>query len=107
MKLITGFILFPIFASSFAQITLPITSDDSSPLDTVLGLLDLNGLTGNGKPPLATSIHSPECVNLNGGTYVCCESTFNGGLPLVEALSEATDYPITPDTINGFVCKFL
>jgi hypothetical protein len=97
MKFITSIILSTLIASSFA---LPATPNF---LNTLLQTLGLNGLVGNGTPLLATTIHSPECANLNGGTYVCCESTLNGGMPIVEELSELTDYPITKNTINGLI----
>ena len=97
MKYITSIIVSTLIAKSFA---LPATPNF---LNAALQILGLNGLVGNGTPLLATTTHSPECANLNGGTYVCCESTFNGGMPIVETLSELTDYPITKNTINGMI----
>ena len=77
-------------------------------LNAVLEALGLNGLVGNGVEPLPTTVHSPECADLNNGTYVCCQSTFNGGMPIIEEASALTDYPITKNTINGLIdCECL
>lgn len=86
---------------SLITLTAALPADD--PIDAILSALDLQGLAGKGTPPLPTTIHSPECANLNGGTYVCCESTLNGGFPLVKELSALADYPLTDNTINGLI----
>lgn len=93
--------------TSFA-LALPQLLDIGPLLNTVLQDTGLDSLVGNGALPaaIATTIHSPQCANVNGGTYACCQSTFDGDLPLVVALSAATDYPLTDNSINGFVCKF-
>jgi hypothetical protein len=100
MKFFTSTILlFTLLTTTFA---LPV----ANLVNDLLGALGLNGLVGNGTPPLETTIHSPQCASVNNGTYLCCESTFNGDLPIVVDLSAATDYPLTKNSINGFVCKF-
>jgi hypothetical protein len=49
---------------------------------------------------------SPECANTNQGALLCCESTVDGGFPLVRELSELTGYELSNDTINGIYCGF-
>jgi hypothetical protein len=68
----------------------------------------LNGLTilKNAPPQLMTPDPSPECAKTNQGALLCCESTFDGGFPLVRELSELTGYELSNDTINGFYCEF-
>ena len=94
-------VLFALCTTSFALPALPNLTN------ALLAALGLNGLVGIGPPPLETTIHSPECANTNNGTYLCCESTFNGDMPIVVAASAATDYPLTENSINGLInCKF-
>jgi hypothetical protein len=47
----------------------------------------LSGLVGNTEPPLMTTVHSPECKNLNDGTAMCCDAQLDGGNPLVQSLA--------------------
>jgi hypothetical protein len=104
MKFFTSVIL--LFTLLTTSLALP-AAPKFNLVDWLLGELGLNGLVGNGTPPLATTIHSPECANINNGTYLCCQSTFNGDLPIVVDASAATNYPLTKNSINGLVdCKF-
>jgi hypothetical protein len=99
--LITIILLSTLLTSTFARIGLGLV------IDALLRDLGLNGVVGNGTPPLATNIHSVECANTNNGTYVCCQDTYNGGSNLVLKLSALSEYPITKNSINGlFDCKF-
>ncbi len=53
-------------------------------------------------PPreLWTKTPSPECANVNGGALLCCESTFNGDIPIVVQLAPAVGYKLNPNSIN-------
>lgn len=64
---------------------------------------------GAGPPPafLLTTDISPQCVNTNNGTYLCCASAVQGGDPLVVALSAAAGYQLPANTVNGLECKSL
>jgi hypothetical protein len=64
---------------------------------------------GADPPPsfLLTTDISPQCVNTNNGTYLCCASAVQGGDPLVVALSTAADYQLPANTVNGLECKSL
>jgi hypothetical protein len=95
-------VLFTLVTSTFALPQLPGLPNLTNALLEALGL---NSLVGHGPLPpiLATTIHSPQCADVNGGTYVCCQDTFNGDLPIVVAASALTDYPLTNNSINGLV----
>ena len=64
----------------------------------------LGDLAGTGTPPLMTTEHSPECLNVNQGTIMCCEETLNGGNLIVETLSTLAGYDLSKDTVNGIEC---
>jgi hypothetical protein len=53
-------------------------------------------------PPafLWTKNPSPECANINQGALYCCDSTFNGDMPLVVELSDLLQYKLNPNSIN-------
>jgi len=53
-----------------------------------------------------TTDHSPECLNINQGTLLCCQATLDGGNEVVQLLAHAAGYTLTKDTINGFVCTY-
>jgi hypothetical protein len=65
------------------------------------------GGVGANPPPacLLTTDISPQCVDVNNGTYLCCSSTVQGGDPLVVALSDAAGYQLPANTVNGLECK--
>ncbi len=59
-------------------------------------------------PPsfLLTQDPSPQCAKVNGGTLLCCSSTFNGDMPLVVELAQlAGNFRLNPDSINGIYCE--
>src|SRR5947209_4543025 len=64
---------------------------------------------GADPPPsfLLTTDISPQCVNTNNGTYLCCASAVQGGDPVVVALSTAAGYQLPANTVNGLECKNL
>jgi len=64
---------------------------------------------GADPPPeaLLTTDISPECVNVNNGTYLCCSSAVQGGDPIVVALADAAGYQLPANTVNGIECKTL
>lgn len=53
-------------------------------------------------PPreLWTKTPSPECANVNGGALLCCESTFQGDIPIVVQLAPTVSYKLNPNSIN-------
>jgi hypothetical protein len=68
--------------------------------------LNLISLLKEAPPALMTKNPSPTCKNVNEGALLCCESTFDGGFPLVVKLSDATGYELTKDTVNGIYCEY-
>jgi hypothetical protein len=62
----------------------------------------------NGAPPaeLTTKNTSPECVNINNGTYQCCESAIKGDMPPVVSLAALAGYKLNPNDINGLICMW-
>lgn len=62
---------------------------------------------GAGSPPAAllTTDISPQCANVNSGTYLCCASAVQGGNPLVVALATTAGYQLPANTVNGLECK--
>ena len=62
---------------------------------------------GADAPPsaLLTTDISPQCVNTNNGTYLCCASAVQGGNPLVVALATTAGYQLPANTVNGLECK--
>jgi hypothetical protein len=100
----TFILLFTVLTSSAVGVALPQIPGLPNLTNLLLETLGLNGVVGIGAIPiLETTVHSPECANLNNGTYVCCESTFNGDLPIVVEASALTDYPLTKNSINGLI----
>jgi hypothetical protein len=63
---------------------------------------------GTSPPPAAliTTDISPQCVDANNGTYLCCAATFNGGFPLVADAADLAGYQLPANTVNGIVCKW-
>ncbi len=56
---------------------------------------------------LLTQDPSPQCADVNGGTLLCCSSTFNGDMPLVVELAQlAGNFRLNPNSINGIYCEF-
>jgi len=53
-------------------------------------------------PPAAlwTKHQSPSCANVNQGTLLCCESTFNGDIPLIVYAAPTIAYKLNPNSIN-------
>jgi hypothetical protein len=77
------------------------------------GLLDFIGhiVQGTGLPLLdrplpemMTKTPSPECVNINKGTRLCCQSTFNGDVPLLIELAPVIGYTLNK-SVNGIYCE--
>jgi hypothetical protein len=64
---------------------------------------------GADPPPsfLLTTDISPQCVDTNNGTFLCCSSAVQGGDPIVVALATAAGYQLPSGTVNGLECKNL
>lgn len=74
----------------------------AAPQLSLIGPL-LNDLPLLATPPpsfLSTQNPSPECAAVNQGTLLCCESTFNGDIPIVVQLSDLVHYKLNPNSIN-------
>ncbi|KAL2060656.1 hypothetical protein VTL71DRAFT_9297 [Oculimacula yallundae] len=64
----------------------------------LLGLVPLLSMP----PPreLQTKTPSPECANVNGGALLCCESTFQGDIPIIVQLAPLVAYKLNPNSNN-------
>lgn len=71
-----------------------------SPIGAVLNLLPAR----EAPAALRTKNVHPLCHPLNQGALLCCETLFDGALPLVVKLSQTTGYELTTDAINGILC---
>jgi hypothetical protein len=62
---------------------------------------------GTAPPPsfLLTTDISPQCVDINNGTELCCSSAVQGGDPIVVALAAAIGEQLPANTVNGLECK--
>ncbi|KAH7327063.1 hypothetical protein BKA65DRAFT_539739 [Rhexocercosporidium sp. MPI-PUGE-AT-0058] len=70
-------------------------------LDAVGALLDLVPLLSTPPPrELWTKTPSPECANVNGGALLCCESTFQGDIPIIVQLAPLISYKLNPNSNN-------
>ena len=83
----------------------------ASPTPQLLGAVgsliqDLPILSYPPKSIVTTDI-SPECANLNQGTRLCCQSTFDGDVPIVMELAPVVGYKLDPNSINGIYCMLL
>jgi len=56
-------------------------------------------------PGMMTTNPSPECANLNHGTRLCCQSTFDGDVPLLLELAPVIGYKLDPNSVNGIYCE--
>jgi hypothetical protein len=72
----------------------------------LIGTLD--GIPGIGTPPppkiLLTDMPSSHCKDRNGGAYLCCDATVNGGSEPVKTLAALAGYTLPNSTINGIAC---
>lgn len=76
------------------------------PSFTLAWTIPILGL-GAAPPPSAilTTDISPQCANVNNGTYLCCSSAVQGGDPIVVSLATAAGYQLPANTVNGVECK--
>ncbi|KAF8858236.1 hypothetical protein BDZ45DRAFT_404301 [Acephala macrosclerotiorum] len=53
-------------------------------------------------PPAAlmTTHPSPQCANVNKGALLCCESTFQGDIPIFVEAAPLVAYKLNPNSIN-------
>lgn len=58
-------------------------------------------------PEMVTSSPSPECEGVNGGSRLCCESTFNGDVPLIKELAPIIGFKLNRNSVNGIYCEFV
>lgn len=64
----------------------------------------VSSVVGDGDPPLKTSTHSPECLKINNGELMCCQSELNGGNRAVLFLASLVGYEVTRSSVNGIQC---
>jgi hypothetical protein len=57
-------------------------------------------------PSMMTKNPSPECASLNQGTRLCCQSTFDGDVPIVLELAPLLGYKLDPNSVNGIYCEY-
>ncbi|KAH8669693.1 hypothetical protein BGZ60DRAFT_408068 [Tricladium varicosporioides] len=75
------------------------------------GLFDLVPILNNlpilNYPPahMITTNPDPECQAINGGARWCCQSTFDGDMPIVMELAPVLGYKLNPNSVNGIFCK--
>ncbi len=84
-----------LFSYSFA---FPQLLDPTSLIGEVLNIIPI--LADPPPASLVTKNPSPECANVNQGALLCCESTFNGDIPIVVELSNSVGYKLNPNSIN-------
>jgi len=64
---------------------------------------------GLGTPPppaaLLTTEISPQCIEKNNGTYLCCAAAVDGGNVLVQLAADAAHYELPANTLNGYLCE--
>lgn len=67
------------------------------------------GGVGTSPPPsfLLTTDISPQCVDVNNGTYLCCETTVNGGNEAVQLAADLAGYQLPANTVNGVLCEYI
>lgn len=76
------------------------------------GLFDLLPILNNlpilNYPPqnMITTNPAPECQAINGGGRWCCQSTFDGDMPIVLELAPVLGYKLNPNSVNGLFCKW-
>src|SRR5438045_2584410 len=65
------------------------------------------GGVGTSPPPssLLTTDISPQCSDVNNGTYLCCETSVNGGNAAVQLAADAAGYQLPANTVNGVLCE--
>jgi hypothetical protein len=56
-------------------------------------------------PDLITTDISPECVDINNGTLLCCDASLAGDQPEIEYLAAIEGYPLPVNDVNGIGCK--
>jgi len=103
-SLITGLVGSKYLPSHLLYIAFPLSNhliSISNPLSSAHQLTPNHTAT---QPPLMTTDHSPECLDINQGTLLCCHTTLDGGNEAVQLLAHIADYTLTKDTINGFIC---
>jgi hypothetical protein len=66
------------------------------------------GGVGTSPPPsfLLTTEISPQCVAVNNGTYLCCETSVNGGNAAVQLAADIAGYELPANTVNGVLCEY-
>lgn len=71
-------------------------------LGTLIGeLLQQIPLLSNPPPAaLMTKQPSPECANVNKGALLCCQSSFQGDIPIFVQAAPLVAYKLNPNSIN-------
>ncbi|KAH6720616.1 hypothetical protein DL95DRAFT_440341 [Leptodontidium sp. 2 PMI_412] len=70
-------------------------------LGAVGALLGLVPLLSTPPPrELWTKTPAPECANVNGGALLCCQSTFQGDIPIIVQLAPLIGYKLNPNSNN-------
>jgi hypothetical protein len=66
------------------------------------------GGVGTSPPPafLLTTEISPQCTAVNNGTYLCCETSVNGGNAAVQLAADIAGYQLPANTVNGVLCEY-
>jgi hypothetical protein len=66
------------------------------------------GGLGTSPPPsfLLTTETSPQCAAVNKGTYLCCETSVNGGNAAVQLAAKVAGYELPANTVNGVLCEY-
>lgn len=67
-------------------------------IGTALGLIPI--LSTPPPTSLWTQYPNDTCADVNGGALYCCESTFNGDIPLVVEVAPLVAYKLNPNSIN-------
>ncbi|KAK6502107.1 hypothetical protein TWF481_009915 [Arthrobotrys musiformis] len=61
---------------------------------------------GSSEAPSALRVQnpSPQCTSINNGALLCCTAAVSGGFPLVVLASQAANYNLPQNTLNGYIC---
>lgn len=96
--------------SSATKLTLPVVLLASlfsplTPAYTIPGTdITIPNIADAPPPELFTTVHSPQCKDINYGTYLCCSAMFDGGNPAVATVAELAGYKLPKNTVNGILC---
>lgn len=84
-----------------AAIILPVLAVPQGLLGFLGQLLGLVPVLSSPPPSsLMTRNPSPACKSVNQGTLLCCESTFDGDLPLIVYFASQTAFKLNKNSIN-------